>query len=378
MTHRDPPDLRLFGLAGGAWLAAVAVVPASAATAVATAVVAALLAAGVGVAFAVLARRDPGRWAVGVLGALVGVLLGVVCSGAAVAARTSARDAPLLAGLVADGAEVSAWVVVSDDPKRLVSVAGPPTYLVRGTLERVGGVDLDARVVVLATDVGWASLLPGQRVRTVARLAEPRPGDLTAAVLRVRGAPEHLGEPPWAQRAAGRLRAGLQDAAQPLPDEPGGLLPGLVIGDTSRLDQALAEDFRATGLTHLVAVSGANVAIILAVVLAVCRRCRAGPWVCVAVCALVLVGFVILARPSPSVLRAAAMGAVGLLALGTGRRRAAAPTLAAAVFVLVLVDPDLARDPGFALSALATGGLILLAPRWRDALAARRVPGVLA
>ncbi|MFC7480742.1 hypothetical protein ACFQX7_12835 [Luedemannella flava] len=86
MTHRDPPDLRLFGLAGGAWLAAVAVVPASAATAVATAVVAALLAAGVGVAFAVLARRDPGRWAVGVLGALVGVLLGVVCSGAAVAA----------------------------------------------------------------------------------------------------------------------------------------------------------------------------------------------------------------------------------------------------------------------------------------------------
>ncbi|MFC7480741.1 ComEC/Rec2 family competence protein [Luedemannella flava] len=248
----------------------------------------------------------------------------------------------------------------------------------RGTLERVGGVDLDARVVVLATDVGWASLLPGQRVRTVARLAEPRPGDLTAAVLRVRGAPEHLGEPPWAQRAAGRLRAGLQDAAQPLPDEPGGLLPGLVIGDTSRLDQALAEDFRATGLTHLVAVSGANVAIILAVVLAVCRRCRAGPWVCVAVCALVLVGFVILARPSPSVLRAAAMGAVGLLALGTGRRRAAAPTLAAAVFVLVLVDPDLARDPGFALSALATGGLILLAPRWRDALAARRVPGVLA
>ena len=65
----------------------------------------------------------------------------------------------------------------------------------------------------------------------------------------------------------GSLRAGLQRACAPLPDDAGGLLPGLVVGDTSRLDPALEEDFRTTGMTHLNAVSGANVAIILGVVL---------------------------------------------------------------------------------------------------------------
>ncbi len=146
-------------------------------------------------------------------------------------------------------------------------------------------------------------------------------GDLTAAVLTATGAPDLAGRPSWPQVVAGRLRAGLQAACHPLPAEPGGLLPGLVIGDTSRLDPGLAEEFRATGLTHLVAVSGANVAIVLGVVLFVVRRCRAGPWLCAVVCGVALLGFVILARPSPSVVRAAAMGAVGLLALVAGRNR---------------------------------------------------------
>jgi competence protein ComEC len=93
--------------------------------------------------------------------------------------------------------------------------------------------------------------------------------------------------------------------------------------------------------------------------------------------AVALAGFVVLARPSPSVLRAAVMGVVGLAALSTGNRKAALPALAAAVLVLVLVDPDLAAAPGFALSVLATAGLLLLAPRWRQVLA-RRLPGWLA
>jgi competence protein ComEC len=178
--------------------------------------------------------------------------------------------------------------------------------------------------------------------------------------------------------AAGRLRAGLQAACRPLSPAPGGLLPGLVIGDTSRLDPALAEQFRTTGLTHLVAVSGANVAIVIGVVLFAARRCRAGPWLSAAVCAIALAGFVILARPSPSVIRAAAMGAIALVALATGRSRAAMPALAAAVVFGLLVDPALAVDAGFALSVLATGALVLLAPGWAEALAARGLPRWLA
>ena len=179
------------------------------------------------------------------------------------------------------------------------------------------------------------------------------------------------------QRAAGLLRAGLRRAVAPLPDAERGLLPGLVVGDTSRLDPGLREDFRTVGLTHLTAVSGTNVAIVTGAVLLLARRLglglRAGP----VLAAVALAGFVVLARPSPSVLRAAVMGVVGLLALSSGNRTAAMPALAAAVVVLVLWDPDLAATPGFALSVLATGGLLVLAPGWRAALA-RRMPGWLA
>jgi competence protein ComEC len=140
----------------------------------------------------------------------------------------------------------------------------------------------------------------------------------------------------------------------------------------------VAEDFRATGLVHLVAVSGANVAIFVGLVLLLARWVRAGPRAAAVAGVVALVGFVILARPSPSVVRAGAMGAIGLMALATGRGRAAVPALGAAVTVLVVHDPELAGHPGFALSVLATAGLLLLAPRWRDAMRARGVPGGLA
>jgi len=113
-------------------------------------------------------------------------------------------------------------------------------------------------------------------------------------------------------------------------------------------------------------------------VLLLARWCRAGPGLAAALCGVALVGFVILVRPSPSVLRAAAMGGLGLLALASGRSRAAVPALASAVVVLILADPGLAGDAGFALSVFATGGLLLLAPAWRDALRRRGVPAGLA
>lgn len=84
--------------------------------------------------------------------------------------------------------------------------------------------------------------------------------------------------------------------------------------------------------------------------------------------------FIVVCRPDPSVLRAAACGLITLLAIGTGRRRSLLPALAAAVLLLVLYDPWLARSYGFLLSVLATGALLLLAPRWSAALQRRRVP----
>ncbi|GIF26452.1 competence protein ComEC [Actinoplanes tereljensis] len=308
------------------------------------------------------------------------ILLGVGCGAVATGARVMARESGPLVALVRAGEPVRIEAVVRDDPRALRgSPAMPPTYLVAIDLRAVGAEDaaplrLEARALVLGSDPGWRGLLPGQRFTARGKLMPPRGGDLRAAVVSAKGAPELIGRPSWAQRAAGVLRAGLQRACEPLPDDSGGLLPGLVVGDTSRLDEALSDDFRTTGMTHLMAVSGANVAIILGVVLFTARRTRAGPRTQAVVCAVVLVGFVILARPSPSVVRAAAMGTIGLVGLASGRPKAALPALAAGVAALILYDPELAADPGFALSVLATSGLLLLAPAWRDALRRRGWP----
>ncbi len=132
----------------------------------------------------------------------------------------------------------------------------------------------------------------------------------------------------------------------------------------------LTSAFRATGLTHLNAVSGANVAIVVGAVLAGARRVGASRrWRAVAAMA-ALPAFVVLVRPSASVLRAAVMGGVVLVAGLVGRRAPSLPVLSAAVLGLILVDPFLARTPGFALSVLATAAIVVLAPRWTARLAA--------
>lgn len=377
------PDLRLAGSAVAAWLTALAGLHLGAG--------AALLLAALGAVFStigalhllqVLGRPTPRVQRYGWIAVAVG--LGVVCGGAATGARLAVRDADALRALAEQRASVTADLVVRDDPRPVRTAPGrPATLLVATDLVRLAERDgprvaAPVRVLVLATDPAWRGLLPGQRLSAQGRLDVPRGGDLTAVVLGATGPPVRHGSPSWAQRAAGSLRAGLQRACAPLPDAQGGLLPGLVVGDTSRLLPTVEEDFRATGMTHLNAVSGSNVAIVVGAVLLVARWCRAGPWLAAGLCGVALVGFVILVRPSPSVVRAATMGAIGLAALAAGRPRAALPALAAAVTVLILVDPALAGDAGFALSVLATGGLLLLAPRWRDGLRRRGVPAGLA
>ncbi|SBT49665.1 ComEC/Rec2 family competence protein [Micromonospora narathiwatensis] len=383
-THpREAPDLRLAGLAVAAWLAALAGLHQSATAMATLAAVAAGLAAVLGLHLGGLLGRPaaPARrygWTA------VAVLLGVVCGATATAARVAVRDAAPVRALVDERAQVTAELVVRDDPRPIRGAAGrPSSVLLRADLVRLTDstgqrVNGSVRALVLATDPAWRTLLPGQRATARGRLSAPRGGDLTAAVLSVTTPPTRHGVPPWPQRAAGVLRAGLQRACEPLPDEQGGLLPGLVVGDTSRLPPTVEEDFRTTGMTHLNAVSGSNVAIVVGAVLLLARWARAGPWTAAALCVVALIGFVILVRPSPSVVRAAAMGAIGLAALAAGRPRAALPALAAAVTVLVLVDPDLAGDPGFTLSVCATAGLLLFAPGWRDALRRRGVPPGLA
>ncbi|QFZ78966.1 MBL fold metallo-hydrolase [Streptomyces fagopyri] len=239
----------------------------------------------------------------------------------------------------------------------------------------------------------WLSLLPSTRLRVAGRLAPAQAdGDRVAAVLRVRGSgpPEVVGEPSGPQRFAGRLREGLRQATGGLEADARALLPGLVVGDTARVTPELDDAFKATDLTHLLAVSGGNLAILLALFIGPpglaqrAERRGLAPRLGLPLRTTALLGgavtlaFVIVCRPDPSVLRAAACGSVTLLAVATGRRRSLIPALATAVLLLVLYDPWLARSYGFLLSVLATGALLTLAPRWSAALRARRVPPRLA
>ncbi|MGR6922671.1 hypothetical protein ACU635_51175 [[Actinomadura] parvosata] len=113
-------------------------------------------------------------------------------------------------------------------------------------------------IMVFAAGRAWASLLPTQDVEVTGRLARPTPGTLEAATLLARTPPRVLSPPSALQTAAGTLRAGLRSAADVLPPDQRGLLPGLVVGDVSRMDPQVTADLKEAGLSHLNAVSGDN------------------------------------------------------------------------------------------------------------------------
>jgi competence protein ComEC len=170
---------------------------------------------------------------------------------------------------------------------------------------------------------------------------------------------ESCGPPSVLQRAAFSVRESLKHASERLPVDAQGLLPGLVVGDTSGLSSSLENDMRAVNLTHLTAVSGANLAIVAAFVLGLSRGVGLRrQWVPISV-ALAIAFFVLIARPEPSVLRAAVMAMVLIIGRALGSPHAAFTALAFAVSFLLLINPAQGRSPGFALSVAATSGLIL-------------------
>lgn len=168
-----------------------------------------------------------------------------------------------------------------------------------------------------------------------------------------------------ARYVAARIRGGLADATSALEPRRAALLRGLTIGDTEGMDGETTQRFRRSGLSHLVAVSGSNVAIVVGAVAWLLTP--AGSRIRSAGAAAALALFVLVVGPEPSVLRAGAMGAIAIAALASGRTAEPLNTLGLALVAVVLWRPGLVSSPGLHLSAAATAGLVL----WSGPLAAR-------
>ncbi|MGL4339924.1 MAG: ComEC/Rec2 family competence protein [Rhodoglobus sp.] len=229
--------------------------------------------------------------------------------------------------------------------------------------------------VLVFNDAVERRLEIGSTVVLVVTVVVAEPGDDRAFLLFAHDPPTVVRAPPWNVHWANELRSGLLSAAQSLPGDGGDLLAGLAIGDTSAVSDSLDDSMKASSLSHLTAVSGANCAVVTGLVLLAGAALRFPRWLRIVASITALLGFVVLVTPEPSVLRAALMAAIALAALASGRPTRGLPALSLATVSLLIFDPWLARNYGFVLSILATAGLLLLSaplarvcerwvPRW--------------
>ena len=267
------------------------------------------------------------------------------------------------------------WVVLTVDRVRLVD----RTFRIR---ERAGVVLVPDRLAPLGQAggppgrAGEPRLAVGERLRVRASVAAARWSDPLG-----RQPPVVLRHPVVEERAPPRgavlrLSETVRDAARRqalgnLAPERAGLLVGMALGDTSLLPAELERDFRAAGLTHLMAVSGANLAVVVAAGLWLAGIAGAGRRGLAAVGVVLVVLLVVATRWEPSVLRAGVMAGLVLFGIATGSGPGGRRALCLAVVVLLLADPALAAALGFQLSVAATAGVLWVGPVAAEALPSR-------
>ncbi len=316
--------------------------------------------------------------------AIAGPIGLVVAGGAALAALAARRPAWLCLGVALLAAVLAQRSVAGLAPPPAGPVWGKATLVSDPEPDGRGGVAVDVRLDGrrlrgFARSSAAAALddrLAGERVTVVGRVERPGPWE---QLLRHRHLAGRLviqtvtdwrpGGAVW--RAANGLRRTLASGAESLPARQQSLLAGLTLGDDRAQPPDMADAFEAAGLTHLLAVSGQNVAFALVIASPVLARLRFGPRLAATLA--VLAGFALLTRFEPSVLRATAMAAVAATGTAFGRPSSSRRALGLGVAGMVLVDPMLATSLGFQLSAAATAGIVLGArpiegalpgPRW--------------
>ena len=259
----------------------------------------------------------------------------------------------------------SALVRLEGEPT-LVKHSGRSLTILRATLLQLEvkkkSLTTSQPVLLLAGDqlaTELAGIAPGAVHRVLGRLGASEPESQEAFVVRVSRISGQVRAPDVFNAFVSTIHAGLREAASHSPPEQAALVPSLVVGDRSGITKELTEIFRATSLSHLLAVSGSNLTLVLGVLLLVVRSLGVRGWAIRGVAAGGVALFVLVCRAEPSVLRAAAMGLVVLPATGIGRGKSSVRNLSIAILVLLPLDPWLARSWGFALSAAACLGISL-------------------
>ena len=282
----------------------------------------------------------------------------VLCVGAALLAASLGQRS--IAGLVAplDTGPVTAEVTLVSDP----------------IPDGRGGVGVDVRIdgrrlrahARLAPAAALDDRLAGERILVVGEVRPPGPTESALRYRHLAGRMEVDAVVGWrpgggVSRVANGLRRTLARGAEVLSDRHASLLAGLTLGDDRDQPADMTDAFRAAGLTHILAVSGQNVAFVMVLVAPVLARLRFGPRLVVTLA--VLAGFALVTRFEPSVLRATAMAAVAASGAALGRPASSLRVLALGVAGVLLVDPLLATSLGFRLSVAGAAGIVVGAGR---------------
>lgn len=291
----------------------------------------------------------------------VGAMVATHCAVSA-AAR---QDGPVAS---AAGHSVAVTVTVTGSPELspLPGNSGSSRWMVPVFLREIiaaGTVSPGPADLLVTGGDEWAQVRPGQQLRTTGTLKEAQPGQPGTAILSAASGPLIHDDSFDIRSAAGDWRRAFVTAAKWLPGDAAGLLPGMVTGDISGLPEDLNQAMKVTGMTHLTAVSGANCSLVLGGFLVLARRMRLPRPIAGATALAGLGAFVVLVGSEPSVLRAAVMGCIGVIALAGGSRGRALSFLCCATIALLLFEPTLGSSVGFLLSVLATLGIVLLAGR---------------
>ncbi|MEI6649628.1 MAG: ComEC/Rec2 family competence protein, partial [Actinomycetes bacterium] len=250
-------------------------------------------------------------------------------------------------------------------------LAPTKSFLIRTISIDSDGLRYSTRIPMRVFTRSKTPLLPGEVIALSGALSLSKDRKF-AANLQSNGQIQLIRAAPWYQQLAGSIRRHFREVNKRLTGDSGALIPGLVIGDTSLENQGFVSQMKRVGLTHLTAVSGENFAIVAGFLLWVMQWLVRSYRKRIIVTGIFLAGFIVLVRPSPSVLRASVMTAVLLIARSRGERSSPLPALGLAIAVLLLFDPFQSVDPGFALSVSATAGILILAPVIEEKLESRR------